>query len=104
MMVGKVLTVVALTALLAGCAATSDETTQTAEQTAASDISDSFPGIDVDAAGNCVRDNATDAELVILAAGGDAAARMTASILARPATAECLAANGVDLRAAGAGA
>ena len=54
-------------------------------------------GVDVDAIGACVRENASPGELEALGAGGDMATDTTATILSRPATQTCLEARGVDL-------
>ena len=72
-------------AILTACATTQP-------QTETSDF-----GVDVDAMGACVKENASPGEMEALAAGGDMATSTTATIIARPATQTCLEARGVDL-------
>ena len=59
-----------------------------------------FPGVDVEGIAKCVRANATEAELVLLAQGGDLAQTTTRQILQRPETGACLVASDVNLAAA----
>jgi hypothetical protein len=64
------------------------------------------PGLDVNATATCVRENATEGELALMAIGSDATASaaaksqaqtVTATVLQRPATLACLQAAGVQL-------
>jgi hypothetical protein len=64
------------------------------------------PGLDVNATATCVRENATEGELALMAIGSDATATaaaktqaqtVTATVLQRPATLACLQAAGVQL-------
>lgn len=64
------------------------------------------PGLDVNATATCVRQNATEGELALMAIGSDASATaaaksqaqtVTATVLQRPATLACLQAAGVQL-------
>jgi hypothetical protein len=56
-----------------------------------------FPGLDVNATAACVRDNATEGELAIMALGDQRSQDVTAQVLQRPATLACLDRAGVAL-------
>lgn len=56
-----------------------------------------FPGVDVEATALCVRENATEGELALMALGGERAQTATAQVLQRPATLACLQRSGVSL-------
>jgi hypothetical protein len=56
-----------------------------------------FPGVDVEATAVCVRENATEGELALMALGGERAQTATAQVLQRPATLACLQRSGVTL-------
>lgn len=56
-----------------------------------------FPGVDVEAMAFCVRENATEGELALMALGGDRAQTATAQVLQRPATLACLQRSGVSV-------
>ena len=56
-----------------------------------------FEGVDVAGIANCVRDNATEDELIIMAAGGDASNTLTNEILQRASTQQCIADNNIVL-------
>ncbi len=78
------------------------ETAPTVEESPLDVAAQQFPGVDVQAMANCVRENATEAELVLLAEGGELAQTTTRQILAKPETADCLIAADVQLpRASG---
>jgi hypothetical protein len=72
----------------------------------AADAAAGFPGLDVNATAACVKENATEGELAIMAIGSDASASAaaqsqaqatTAQVLQRPATLACLNRAGVQL-------
>lgn len=79
-----------------------EEEAQAAEQVAATVIGRVYPGINVAAMANCVRDNASAAELSALASfrdgvvGSDAQI-ITLRIIDRPETDACIRANGIIL-------
>jgi hypothetical protein len=85
--------------LVAGCAAAPpyEETGQASEQAVTTGADEQLSGVDVDAIANCVRNNASDDELAILVAGDDASTRLTADILGRAPTQQCIADNNVAL-------
>jgi hypothetical protein len=56
-----------------------------------------FPGVDVNATAACVRENATEGELAIMALGDQRSQDVTAQVLQRPATLACLERAGVQL-------
>ena len=56
-----------------------------------------FPEVNVEATAACVRENATEGELALMALGGERAQTATAQVLARPATLSCLQRAGVSL-------
>ena len=56
-----------------------------------------FPGVDVEATALCVRENATEGELALMALGGERAQTATAQVLQRPETLSCLQRSGVSL-------
>ena len=56
-----------------------------------------FPGVDVNATAACVRENATEGELAIMALGDQRSQDVTAQVLQRPATLACLNRAGVQL-------
>lgn len=56
-----------------------------------------FPGVDVNATAACVRENATEGELAIMALGDQRSQDVTAQVLQRPATLACLQQAGVQL-------
>jgi hypothetical protein len=56
-----------------------------------------FPGVDVNATAACVRENATEGELAIMALGDQRSQDVTAQVLQRPATLACLQRAGVQL-------
>jgi hypothetical protein len=56
-----------------------------------------FPGVDVDATAACVRENATEGELAIMALGGERAQTATAQVLQKPETLACLQRAGVQI-------
>jgi len=56
-----------------------------------------FPEVDVNATAACVRDNATEGELALMALGGTQAQTATAQVLGRAETQACLADNNVTL-------
>ena len=77
--------------VLAACASTSNDVqVPSSEASARATAAEQFPGVNVDAIAACVRGNATDAELVLLAQGGAIATQTTQSIIARPAAVQCL--------------
>jgi hypothetical protein len=55
-----------------------------------------FPGVDVNATAACVRENATEGELAIMALGDQRSQDVTAQVLQRPATLACLNRAGVQ--------
>ena len=73
------------------------ETVPTANQDPLAVAAREFPGVDVQGIATCVRENATEDELVLLAQGGDLAQQTTRQILQRPETGQCLAASDVAL-------
>ncbi len=73
------------------------ETVPTVSQSPLEVAAREFPGVDVEAIAICVRENATEAELILLGQGGDLAQTTTRQILSRPETAECLVASDVNL-------
>lgn len=56
-----------------------------------------FPEVDVNATAACVRENATEGELALMALGGAEAQAATARVLGREETQACLAENNVTL-------
>jgi hypothetical protein len=56
-----------------------------------------FPGVDVNATAACVRENATEGELALMALGGERAQTATAQVLQKPETLACLQRAGVQL-------
>ena len=58
-----------------------------------------FPQTDIEALGACVRANASPDELGAMAQGGDVAKSVTAEILQRPGTTQCIADNQIELPA-----
>ena len=58
---------------------------------------DAFPGVDVEATALCVRENASEGELAMMALGGERAQTATAQVLQRPGTLACLQRSGVSL-------
>ncbi|MEL6533347.1 MAG: hypothetical protein AAFN09_09575 [Pseudomonadota bacterium] len=85
---------------LTGCVSAS-EMAQRAEQVSATVIARLYPGMSTAPAANCVRDNATEAELRTLAgssgAVGSDAQIVVLGILDRPTTITCLSDNGITL-------
>ncbi len=80
----------------------SEEIAQQAEQVAARDIGERFPNSDVAAVANCIRDNATDSELLGLSEGAlhiisDEIRAVTDGIIARPITKTCIIDNGTSI-------
>jgi hypothetical protein len=61
------------------------------------DASAQFPGLDVNATAACVKENATEGELAIMALGDERSQAVTAEVLGRPATLACLQRAGVQL-------
>lgn len=90
-----------LAAALTACGSTDpfEETGQAAEQSAAASAAQQFPEADVAGIANCVRDNATEGELALMALGDERSQTATVEVLARPATQECLRLNNVALPA-----
>jgi hypothetical protein len=58
---------------------------------------EAFPGVDVEATAACVRENATEGELALMALGDERAQTATAQVLQRPGTLGCLQRSGVSL-------
>ena len=58
---------------------------------------EAFPGVDVEATALCVRENASEGELAMMALGGERAQIATAQVLQRPGTIACLQRSGVSL-------
>ena len=94
----------AILVVLAACApGTSDELTRAAARAAIKPVlAERFPGLPVEPAVDCVIDNATGDEIVVLAA--DAVTGPTAStaeivsrVISRPATVQCLATEGLPV-------
>jgi hypothetical protein len=89
--------------LLAGCAETQDQIARDAAKQAVRPVlAERFPGIPLERATDCVIDNASAREILILAA--DAVTGPTAStveivldIVQRPATIQCLAEDGLPV-------
>ncbi len=85
---------------LAACAGT--ETAPPVEPSPLEQAAEAFPGVDVQGIANCVRANATEDELVLLAQGGDLAQTTTRQIMQKPETGQCLVDSGIQLpRASG---
>lgn len=84
---------------LAACDATTSST-PSAGADARATAAAQFPGVNVEAIAKCVRDNATEDELVLLGQGGAIGTQTTQSIMARPATVQCLRDNDVGLEEA----
>jgi hypothetical protein len=63
----------------------------------AADAAAAFPGLDVNATAACVKENATEGELAIMALGDQRSQAVTAEVLGRPATLACLNRAGVQL-------
>jgi hypothetical protein len=96
----------ALTAVLLALAACAPVATVTPVPPAAPPAAAVAPGLDVNATAACVRENATEGELALMAIGSDATATpaaqtqaqtVTAEVLQRPATLACLQRSGVQL-------
>ena len=98
----KLMTGLVVAAALSACAPANpfEETAQGADQSAAASAAQQFPGTDVAGIATCVRDNATEGELAIMALGDARSQTVTAEVLARPATQECLRLSNVALPAA----
>lgn len=80
---------------LAGCSFGPETPGEAAERKLTRDLNALYPGIDVEPAANCLRDEATDQEIAILGASGVNTQELTRSIFQRPDTLTCLQANGV---------
>lgn len=92
----------ALATLTACVSLSPEEEAQAAEQVAGTVVSRVYPGINVNAMANCVRENATAAELSALASYRDTVVGSDAQILTlrivdRPETNTCARANGIIL-------
>lgn len=82
----------ALALALSACAETGTET-----ETAAS----ASAGIDIDTIAACVRENATEAEIEVMGAGGTPASDASAAVLARAETQACLSEKGIEIAGIG---
>jgi hypothetical protein len=80
---------------LAACAPVA--TIEPAAPTAPTAPATAFPGVDVDATAACVRENATEGELALMALGGERAQTATAQVLQKPETLACLSRAGVQI-------
>ena len=94
----RALLIVPFLALAACDATTSGSGSQ--GQDARTAAAQQFPGVNVAAIAQCVRDNATEDELVLLGQGGAIGTQTTQSIMARPDTVQCLRDNNVGLEEA----
>ena len=86
------LTIAALAALAACAPVATIEPVPPAAPAAAA------PGLDVNATAACVRENATEGELAIMALGDQRSQNVTAQVLQRPATLACLDRAGVQIQ------
>ncbi|GEM_PF-3607856 len=84
---------------LTACATTApfEDPGQVRSQPTAESATEQFSGVDVNATAACVRENATEGELALMALGGTEAQGATARVLGRPETQSCLAENNVIL-------
>jgi hypothetical protein len=80
---------------LAACAPTATISPAPPPAPAAPDVG--MSGAEVEATALCVRENATEGELALMALGGERAQTATAQVLGRPATLDCLSRAGVQL-------
>jgi hypothetical protein len=85
--------------LLMACSGpgTGDEPAQTAESEARVAAAKQYPGVDLDGLATCVRDNASEEQLVALSLGGKVAEDATAAVLAKPETGQCVRDNNIEL-------
>ncbi len=58
---------------------------------------DAATGVDVNATAECVKQNATEGELALMALGGERAQTATAQVLQKPGTLACLSRAGVTI-------
>ena len=84
-------------ALLAACAPAVPPSETLPPAAPSADAAAQFPGLDVNATAACVKENATEGELAIMARGDARSQAVTAEVLGRPATLACLQRAGVQL-------